>query len=165
MRDSEFPIPPSYRNYLALADLGHIKLPSYGPTWSTKLNQYVGKDFFWMSRKLGYKGFRGDLNNANPGIILDRKTTEAAFYQVLMEFFEAWPERELTRRVGAGNERREKLNMLWELLVQVCTSALSILILLSLYSLTNLFQIDLNQQRKCILGGAESSGRCSASVN
>ena len=70
-----------------------------------------GKDFFWITNKLQYNGFVGDLNAVNPGVVLGRQVTEAAWLKVLLRVYKKWDPRELSKKFP-GEEMKEKKRML-----------------------------------------------------
>ena len=85
----------------------HIKRP-----------RYTKKDFVYLINVVGYDGFRADLNNANPGVVLGRQVTEAAYLSILIGRYVAYDAAQLSEKFPGG-EMEEKQHMLFMALVQV----------------------------------------------
>jgi hypothetical protein len=99
---------PSTVARLEAVNLSGIKVLNYKP--------YYKKDFFWLYDCLGYRSFRYDLNRANSGKVLDRPTTEAAFYRVVMRCYKKVDPLLYTRKFGKGKERDAIHTMLYKLM-------------------------------------------------
>lgn len=95
---------------LLFVDLSGITLPKYKKS----------VNFYKFVHLIQYLGFRSDLNYANQGIgVLDRPTTEAAYFRTLLDMYVRWDPTELTP-FHPGREISEKQRMLSRALSQVC---------------------------------------------
>ncbi|KAF8849411.1 hypothetical protein BDZ45DRAFT_752833 [Acephala macrosclerotiorum] len=105
--DTSFALYESSLKRLESANLAGVKMPYY---------KGKGKDFFWLEKVLKYKGFRNNLNNINPGKILDRQQTEGMFYKTVLKNYKRVTLKDCTAIFGPSNEQRGVRSMLTSLL-------------------------------------------------
>ncbi|KAH7346734.1 hypothetical protein BKA65DRAFT_551631 [Rhexocercosporidium sp. MPI-PUGE-AT-0058] len=92
--DIGVPMFPSEFARLQKVDLSNFKIPQYKKT-----------NFYDLVNITGYIGFRHDINNKNPGIVLGRQVTESAWLYVLLKKFNEWDLLRLQRE-NPGKELR-----------------------------------------------------------
>lgn len=94
------PLPVSTLRRLQDFNFSGIFLPYYKKGGKQK----EAKNFFWIANKLKFIRFCTDLNSSNRGIILDRPTTEAAFFRVAVRYYKKLKPEDFENKFEPGKE-------------------------------------------------------------